>query len=131
MIYSNYDLNKFLDNFFNNSTSQNFRSTILKSKLEDENYEVNYTNDGAYLILEVPGFNKTNLKVELENGFVFIEGKRILKMNGDDIERTVNKKFQIGDGYKAESMEATIEDGLLTLFVPNMKKQQKKKINIM
>ena len=36
-----------------------------------------------------------------------------------------------GDGYNPESVEATIEDGLLTVFVPNFKKQEKKRISIL
>ena len=126
MIYSNYDFDRIFENFFSNPNVK-LKST---SNLDDK-YEVNYTKDGAYLLMEAPGFNKTNLKVEMENGFLFVEGKRTYKLNGEEVSRTISKRFQIGDGYQSEAVEATIEDGLLTVFVPNMKKIEKKRISIL
>ena len=43
----------------------------------------------------------------------------------------ISQQFKIGDDYDASSIEATIEDGLLTVFVPNYKKQEKKRINLL
>ena len=126
MIYSNYDFDRIFENFFSNPNVK-LKST---SNLDDK-YEVNYTKDGAYLLMEAPGFNKTNLKVEMENGFLFVEGKRTYKLNGEEVSRTISRRFQIGDGYQSEAVEATIEDGLLTVFVPNMKKIEKKRISIL
>jgi HSP20 family protein len=108
-----------------------YRQSVSKKNNEEENYEVNNTKDGAYLFFEAPGFNKSNLKVDLENGAILIEGKRTYKLNGEDKTRTISRQFTIGDGYDSSSIEATIEDGLLTVFVPNFKKQEKKRINIL
>jgi HSP20 family molecular chaperone IbpA len=41
------------------------------------------------------------------------------------------KQFKIGEGYNPTSLEATIEDGLLTVFIPNYQKQDKKRISIL
>jgi len=128
MILSNRQLNDLFESIWSDSSP--YRAVSSK-KLNDENYEINYTKDGAYLLMEVPGFNKSNLKVEMENGYIFVEGKRNYKLNGEEVTRNISKKFQIGDGYNAESCEATIEDGLLTVFVPNMKKIEKKRISIL
>ena len=43
----------------------------------------------------------------------------------------ISEEFKIGEGYNAKSIEATIEDGMLTVFVPNYKKQEKKRISIL
>jgi len=102
-------------------------SSPVPSKDEDESHTINYTNDGAYCFFEVPGFNKTNLKVEIENGTIEIEGKRTSKFNGEEKTTSVSHRFRIGEGYNPDLLEATIEDGILTLFVPNMKKPEPRK----
>lgn len=133
MIYKNSDLNDLFDTFFNNRGrgNYNYTTTVVKNDLEGENYEINHTKDGAYLFFEVPGFNKTNLKVEMENGNLFIEGKRTYKINGEEKTKSISKQFKVGESYDPDSLEATIEDGLLTVFVPNFKKQEKKRISLL
>jgi HSP20 family protein len=101
------------------------------SKIVEENYEINQTKDGVYLFFEAPGFNKTNLKVEMEDGMITINGKRTYEINKQEKVKTISKKFTVGTEYDAESIEATIEDGLLTVFVPNFKKKEKKKISLL
>ena len=131
MIYSNFELNELFDKFFGGSPNYNFSTSVMTRRESDENYEINHTKDGAYLLFEAPGFNKSNLKVEMENGNLYIEGKRTYKMNSEEKTKTISKQFKIGEGYNPSSLEATIEDGLLTVFIPNFKKQEKKRISIL
>lgn len=130
MYYGNFD--DILDTFFNNRGRSNFNYTtsVIKNGSE-ETYEINHTKDGAYLFFDAPGFNKSNLKVEMEDGVLHIEGKRTYKLNGEEKTKSISKEFRIGEGYKSESIEATIEDGILTVFVPNYKKQEKKRISLL
>lgn len=118
------DMNDFLYSVFNHKTSSTKNGY-------DENYEITHTKDGAYLIFEAPGFNKSNLKVEMENGILYINGKRTYKANNEEKVKSISNEFRIGTGYNSESIEATIEDGLLTVFVPNFKKQEKKRISLL
>jgi len=132
MIYGNSELNELFDTFFNNrGRNYNYTTTLVKNDSESELYEINHTKDGAYLFFDAPGFNKSNLKVEMEGGVLHIEGKRTYKLNNEEKKKTVSKQFKIGDDYNASSIEATIEDGLLTVFVPNYKKQEKKRISLL
>ena len=123
MIYTNSHFDKFFDGFFGQPT---YSSMVAKNS-DKEPYEVNYTKDGAYLFFDVPGFNKTNLRVEIEGGVLYIDGKRTYKLNGEDSERVISQKFRIGQEYNPDNIEATIEDGILTVFVSNYKKTDKKK----
>jgi HSP20 family protein len=130
MIYTNRTFNEFFDKFFNEApTYQYYKKTTVKDA--DEKYEVEYTKDGAYLFFEAPGFNKSNLKVEMENGVLHIVGERTYKMEGETKTKSILKQFNIGEGFNPESVEATIEDGLLTVFVPSFKKKEKKKISLL
>ena len=125
MYYSNLD--KLFNDLVNrNFSKQSYGNMIVKNS-DSEAYEINYTKDGAYLLFEVPGFNKNNLKVEVENGVLYIEGKRSFKLNDEEVTRTISQNFKIGQEYDSESIEATIEDGILTVFVANLKKNEKKK----
>jgi HSP20 family molecular chaperone IbpA len=63
----------------------------------------------------------------MEGGVLFIDGKRTYKLNGEDSERVISQKFKIGQNYNPDNIEATIEDGILTVFVANYKKTDKKK----
>ena len=133
MIYANSELNDLFDTFFNNRgrSNYNYTTTLVNSDSGSELYEINHTKDGAYLFFDAPGFNKSNLKVEMEGGVIHIEGKRTYKLNNEEKNKSISQQFKIGDDYDASSIEATIEDGLLTVFVPNYKKQEKKRINLL
>lgn len=123
MIYLNSNFDKLFDGFFGQPTYSNM---VVKNS-DKEPYEVNYTKDGAYLLFDVPGFNKTNLKVEMEGGVLYVDGKRTYKKNGVDSQKVISQKFKIGQDFNPDNIEATIEDGILTVFVANYKKTEKKK----
>lgn len=131
MILSNNELNRIFDDILGGDTNSFYRSSVVTKKQVDENFEINNTKDGAYLFFEAPGFNKTNLKVEMEDGILSINGQRNYKLNGEDKTRKISKEFKIGKEYDPSQIEATIEDGLLTVYVPNFKKQEKKKISLL
>ena len=131
MILSNNEINSLFSDILGSNMNSYYKTSLVTKNLGEENYEMNHTKDGAYLFFEAPGFNKTNLKVEMEDGVLYINGKRTYKFNGEEKTKTINKEFKIGEGYNAKSIEATIEDGMLTVFVPNYKKQEKKRISLL
>jgi HSP20 family molecular chaperone IbpA len=130
MIYGS-DLNELFDKVFNSPNSYYKTSVITRNNENENNYEVNQTKDGAYLFFEAPGFNKNNLKVEIESGVLTIQGNRTYKLNGEEVSKKIDKQFKLGTDYNPELIEATIEDGILTVFIPGFKKQEKKKISLL
>ena len=131
MILSNNEINRLFQDILGDNSNYHYKTSILTKSEGEDNYEVNHTKDGAYLFFEAPGFNKDNLKVEMEDGVLVIEGKRNYKLNGEEKTRKISKEFKIGKEYDPTLVEATIEDGLLTVFVPNFKKQEKKRISLL
>jgi HSP20 family protein len=123
-----YDFEKVLEML--NYDRPTYKSTKITTQGADT-YEINYTKDGAYLFFDAPGFNKTTLKVEVENGVIHIQGSRTYKLNGEEKTKSIEEQFRIGDDLNPESIEATIEDGLLTVFIPNFKKQEKKRVSLL
>lgn len=135
MKYFNSNMDDFLEGFLNSrfgyTTPISIKTTNMSnSKQSNEEYELNLTKDGAYLLFDVPGFNKSNLKVYSEDGMIIIEGTRSYKLNGEEVSKSIDKKFDIGENYNPETIEATIDDGILTVFIPNYKKKEKKRINL-
>lgn len=134
MEYFSSNIDDFLEGFLNNRfniTPITIKPTKIDySKQPKEGYELNLTKDGAYLLFDVPGFNKSNLKVYSEDGMLAIEGTRFYKLNGEEVSKSINKKISIGENYNPETIEATIDDGILTVFIPNFKKREKKRINL-
>ena len=95
-------------------------------------YDTHKTEDGAYHIFEVPGFNKSNLKVEVEGTRLTIDGKRVQKTSSGEKTRTFNKSYELGNKVDSSKLEATIEDGILTNFIPTpSEKETKKKISLL
>ena len=128
------DFDKWLDSMFFGYQQPIWVSTSKKVTENEPEAEdpcrTSYTKDGAYCFFDVPGFNKTNLQVDVEDGYIYIQGKK--KFTGEETERNIYHKLKIGEGYNPDTIEATVEDGVLTLFIPNYKKPEpKKRISIL
>ena len=79
-----------------------------------------FSKDGNSVYwMEVPGFNKDNLSVELEGRKLTITGKASL----GNYNRVISKEFIINT---ADEIEAKIEDGILYITVKSPKDVDKK-----
>ena len=124
MIYdSNFD--KLFDSFFNSYNPSYFKTYKIIGPKETQS-DVSIEKDGAYISFEVPGFNKTNLSIELEGDMLVVKGEKKIK----DSVKSIVKDFKIGFDIDPKSIEATCEDGILTVFIPNYKKQSESKKTI-
>jgi len=108
---------------FFEATRKNYYST---------DYETHKTEDGVYYVFEVPGFNKTNLKVEVESSKLSIDGKRSYKTLHGERTKTFQRTYELGNKIDTTKLEATIEDGILTIFIPApSEKEIRKKISLL
>ena len=130
MAYYN-NLDRIFDQFFNDNSGMYKTYKIVSANQNDNNedYEINIVKDGAYLHFEVPGFNKTNLDILIEGSELVIEGSRKFKMNGEEKEKQINRRVELHNLYDPTTVEATVEDGLLTVYIPSFKKESQKKKN--
>ena len=96
----NYDFEKVLEML--NYERPTYKTTKITTQGADA-HEINYTKDGAYLFFEAPGFNKTTLKVEVENGIIHIQGSRTYKLNGE--EKTTGSRQQAADSERRVSKQ--------------------------
>jgi HSP20 family protein len=134
MIYGN-DFNELFNKFFDSKPvyySSTYRLVPVDKETEyvkDEDYEINHVKDGAYLHFEVPGFNKENLEITVEGDELVLEGTRKYKLNNTEKEKQINKRIKLNNNYNSSTLEATISDGILTVYIPKYTKEAEKRKN--
>lgn len=112
----------FTDPMFNVNTA-NVMSTDIKEK--DNGYELD---------MEVPGFNKEDLKLELKDGYLTISAEHKTSNDQKDNDGHIirqeryygssKRSFYVGDQITQEDIKAKYDKGILNVFVP--KKEVKK-----
>ena len=112
----------YLEDFFDDFVSQRDNS-IMKCDI--------YEKDGNYKIeLDVPGFDKKDIKIECKKGYLTITAKREFKEENSDKnyirkERSYGeytRSFYLGD-IDASKIEAKFNNGTLMISVPQIEKQ--------
>lgn len=90
--------------------------------------------DGGYeLDIDLPGFKKEDVTIQLENGYLTITATKGLdKDESDDKTGYIRKErwfgncsrsFYVGDSIRSEDIKAKMEDGILHMTVPKETKQ--------
>ena len=85
--------------------------------------------DGSYeLDIDLPGYNKEDVRAELENGYLTISAstkndKDEKDENGKYIRRErfyghCSRSFYVGDAVTQEEIKAKFENGILKLSIP-------------
>ena len=87
-----------------------------------------HENENDYeMDMDLPGFKKDQIKINLENGYLTIEASKEhdseKKKHGKVIrqeryEGSMQRSFYVGDGVKVEDVKAKFEDGVLKLCIP-------------
>ncbi len=123
---------EFFDNFF---TTPNYRNgnSCMKTDILD-------VDNGYELHVDVPGFDKDEIKISLDKGYLTIEAKN--ETDNEEKESHYVKRerfigsaarsFFVGEDIAEKDIKASYEKGILKLFIPkegtNVK--QKKYISI-
>jgi len=120
----NFDLfDEFFDDNFFNKKEKNLMKTDIKEK-----------KDRYTIEMDLPGFEKENIKLELNNGYLTITGKQENKIDEEE-EKYVHKErfygectrsFFVGDNIKEEDIDAEFKNGTLKIDIP--KKEEQKEI---
>ncbi len=96
--------------------------------------DVKETENNYVLDVDMPGFDKKDISLELENGYLTISAKRENKVEEKDEKRYIRRErsfgqfsrsFYIGEVDENE-IEANLKDGILTIKLPKQKKEIKK-----
>ena len=95
--------------------------------------DVKETESGYELAVDLPGFKKEEIKLELENGYLTISTEKALEnkeekkgkvLRQERYAGTMSRSFYVGDNVTEEDIKAKYENGVLSLSVP--KKEARK-----
>ena len=90
--------------------------------------DVKETDNSYELDIDLPGFKKEDINVQLDNGYLTIAASKSLEKE-DEHEKShyirqerysgsMNRSFYVGNDVKQEEIHAKYEDGILKLAVP-------------
>ena len=96
--------------------------------------DVRETDNSYELDIDLPGFKKDEISVQLDNGYLSISASKGLDKNeenkdGKYIRReryagAMNRTFYVGDNLTQQDIQAKFEDGILKISVPKKDVQQ-------
>jgi len=93
---------------------------------------------GYHLEVDLPGVNKENIEISVNEGVLTISGERKLERKEEKENYTriesffgrFERSFKLPVDADSENIEAKFENGVLKLFIPRRKKPEGKKIEI-
>ena len=121
-----FDDDFFRDDFFDRKDRMNYN--LMKTDIrEDEN---------SYLLeVDLPGYSKDDIKIDVTDGYLTINAKVEKEDNEDNknyVRRErftgeVSRSFYVGEDIKEDEIKAKFKNGILTLEVPKVSLEDKKK----
>lgn len=115
-------LSLFGDDLFDEVTSE---SGLMRT-------DINEKDDAYEFEIEVPGVEKSQVKVGLDNGYLIVsyktqeqakeEGKK--KIHSERITGYYKREFFVGYNVKKEDIKAKMENGILFITVPKNKAKE-------
>ena len=124
MFYT-YNSDKLVNDFFKDLDSIFTQSGRKPIKPESKNYKTDSDENGVTLTMEIPGYNKDMVSIDITDDDLIIEGT---PHTGDTDGFT--QKFSLGDKLDPEDIDATIVDGILTLSVSYKEETKPRKVEV-
>ena len=123
---------------------QMFNKSLFNDFFTEPMFNVNTTNrmctdikekdNGYELAMEVPGFDKEDLKLNLEDGYLTISAEHKTSNDKKDEEGHIirqeryygssKRSFYIGEQIEKQDIKAKYDKGILNIFVPKKDAKQ-------
>ncbi len=127
-----------MDDFFDDFDHGFFRNTRPAVRTERTNLmrtDIKETESGYELDVELPGYKKEDLTLELNAGYLNISAAKNTSNEEKDTKGRVirrerytgsmNRSFYVGDELTEEDIKAKFEDGILKLSIPKKEVEEK------
>ncbi|MFB6098368.1 MAG: Hsp20/alpha crystallin family protein [Salinibacter sp.] len=127
------EVDSLFDRFFNRTSGDGGASTVWSPRTD-----LVETDDEFRLRLDVPGMTKDDITINLQNRTLTVSGERTSERTeeGEEyvrVERAFgdfHRSFTLPDAVDDENIEATYEDGVLTINVPKTEERTRRQIEI-
>ena len=139
MLPSIFGENLFDDMFDMDAMFNNHRNELFGKRAKNlMKTDIRETEDSYELDIDLPGFKKDEIQIELQNGYLTISAEKGVDKDEQDKkgryirqERyagAMSRSFYVGENVTIEDMHARFESGILQISVPkNVQKQLPKK----
>jgi len=123
------DMDRFFDRSFWDS---DFWPGTMPSSFNGNNFPVDIYGDGEsyFLVAELPGVQKEELDLKLENAVLTISAKR--KTGEGENAKTIpmTRAVTVGDDINPDEVIAKLENGILSVTLPKVEERKPKAIAI-
>ena len=120
--------NLFNDDWMNFGFPEVEKALYGKHASHEMKTDVRETDSGYEVDIDLPGFKKDEINIQLDNGYLSISAAKGLDKdeqdkNGKYIRReryagSMSRSFYVGEGVTEDDIKAKYEDGILRLVVP-------------
>ena len=95
-------------------------------------------DDRIGIIAEIPGLDKKDLKVDVEEGILHISGDKhgLFDDKGAKVIRkelkhsSFKRSFELGEQLNGDKIKASFKDGLLSIDIPKVEPTEPKKLSV-
>ena len=115
------------DDFFDEGFFPKKERNLMKTDIREK-------KDKYVVDIDLPGFEKENISLSLNNGYLDISAKTQKEENSEDEERFVrqerfygecSRSFYVGEDITEEDIHAKFNNGILKIEIPKKEKQEK------
>ncbi len=126
------EVDSIFDQFFGRGSDDD-TSTVWAPRTD-----LSETDDAFRIRLDVPGMTKDDIAINLQNNTLTVSGERSSERQKDGeeyvrVERafgTFHRTFTLPDAVDPDRVEATYDEGVLTINVPKTEKSTRRQIEI-
>ena len=127
------ETNRMFDGFFRSTQDEDYTLSSWTPAVDITEHDDEYS-----VKVELPGVNKDDVKLTLENNILTIRGekkqeKETKKENYHRIERcygSFQRSFTLPNAIKSERIDASFKDGILTVILPKAEEAKPKQIEV-
>ena len=113
---------------FNNLFDDMFDDSFFRSYNSYMKTDIKEVYNQYVLDIEMPGFNKKDISVELNDGYLTISGNKSTNNDEKDTKGNIirqerysgsySRSFYVGDSIKKEDIKANYDNGELKIYLP-------------
>ena len=120
-----FNQNHQIENKLYGDKAKNLMKTDVKEN--DHDFEI---------FVDLPGFKKEDLKLDLTDGYITISANKTLEeedkkkyIRKERFYGSVSRSFYVGESVKKEDIKAKFDNGVLTLSIPKVEPKEEKEQN--
>ncbi len=124
----------FEDDVFDDLMDWNVRPVFGKHEKNWMKTDIKDMGTSYELDMDLPGFKKEDVQIELENGYLTITAKKNHEVDDKDNKEnyirqeryygSCSRSFYVGEDIHHEDIKAKFEDGILHLNIPKIEEKQ-------